>query len=294
MGIIVNSFDFLESRAIAAIAHGTCISQPSRNHDPNQSSHKNSVICYDQDYDNTEACTNFPVQRPFPPVFCIGPLVTTTKDHMRTTRDDASKCLAWLDTQPRGSVVLLCFGSKGVFSEAQLREIAFGLERSMYRFLWVVRSPQGVDIEPNLEELLPKGFLERTKERGLVVKSWLPQNAVLAHRAVAGFVTHCGWNSVLEAVRHGVPMVAWPLYAEQRMNSVVMIEEMKVAIGIVSNSEHNGLVGRVEMERRVRELMESEEVRQRCREVKGMAMVAWDLGGSSATNFSKLVASWKR
>lgn len=187
---------------------------------------------------------------------CMGPLVTSTKDHVRSTcAEEASHCMAWLDAQPSESVVFLCFGIKGVFPEDQLGEIAFGLERSNHRFLWVVKSPQGLDTEPNLEELLPRGFLERTKEKGLIVKSWASQNAVRDHESVGGFVTHCGWNSVLEAVSNGVPMVAWSLYAEQHVNSVVLVEEMKLAIPIreISKGEGKGwLVGSEEVERRVK------------------------------------------
>lgn len=122
--------------------------------------------------------------------------------------------------------MFLCFGSKGTFSKEQFKEMAVGLERSNQRFLWVVRS------QLELEVLLLEGFLERTKDRGLVVKSWAPQVAILSHESVGGFVTHCGWNSITEVVSYGVPMVAWPLYAEQEVNSVVLVEEMKLAIPI--------------------------------------------------------------
>ncbi|KAL0318075.1 UNVERIFIED_CONTAM: UDP-glycosyltransferase 88A1 [Sesamum angustifolium] len=113
----------------------------------------------------------------------------------------------------------LGYRSLGLFSAAQLKEIAVGLERSGQRFLWVVRSPPSDDKsklylrppEPDLDSLLPAGFLDRTKDRGLVLKSWAPQVAVLNHESVGGFVTHCGWNSVLESVCAAVPMVAWPL-----------------------------------------------------------------------------------
>ncbi|KAK7836185.1 udp-glycosyltransferase 88a1 [Quercus suber] len=134
------------------------------------------------------------------------------------------ECLSWLDSQPSQSVVFLCFGSLGLFSIEQLKEIALGLEKSDQRFLWVVRNPPSekhglvMSAQPDLDldSLLPEGFLVRTKERGLVVKSWAPQ--------LGGFVTHCGWNSVLEAVCTGMPMVAWPLYTEQRFNRVVWVE----------------------------------------------------------------------
>ena len=84
-----------------------------------------------------------------------------------------------------------------------------------------VESTTDSDKEPDLEEPPPKGFLERTRERGVVLKSWAPQAAFLRHKSVGGFVSHCGWNSVLEAVTYGVPMLPWPLYAEQKLNGVV-------------------------------------------------------------------------
>ncbi|XP_054807253.1 UDP-glycosyltransferase 88F5-like [Prosopis cineraria] len=264
-GLIVNTFNFLEPRTVQAITDGDCV--------PN---------------DQT------------PPIFCIGPLITSAKDHAiaRSTSDydEASDCMVWLDKQPSESVVFLCFGSKGVFSEAQIKEIAIGLERSRHRFLWVVKSPQGLNTEPKLDELLPHGFLERIKEKGLVVKSWAPQNAILRHESVGGFVTHCGWNSALEAVSYGVPMVAWPLYAEQHMNSVILVKEMKVAIAARDGSRE-GLVSSDEVERRVRQLMEMEEGKvMRCRilEMKAMAIKAWCSGGSSLNAFIDLVSSWKR
>ncbi|KAG2713436.1 hypothetical protein I3760_04G176700 [Carya illinoinensis] len=203
------------------------------------------------------------------------------------------------------SVVFLCFGSRGKFSEAQLERMAYGLEMSNQRFLWVVKSPdQGSITEPDLEVLLPKGFLERKKERALVVKSWAPQNAILRHESVGAFVTHCGWNSVLEAVSYGVPMVAWPLYAEQHLNAVVLVEEMKLAIPINTatyNSKEGDkeevlLVSAEEVEKKVRQVMELEEgkvLRERSLDMRVMATAAWTKGGSSFTAFSKLVASWK-
>lgn len=268
-GIIVNTFEALEPRAVETILDGLCV-----------------------------------LDGPTPPIFCIGPLIAV---------DDRSgggggggsgipECLTWLESQPKRSVLFLCFGSLGLFSEEQLKEIAVGLERSGQRFLWVVRSPPSKDPsrrflappEPDLNSLLPDGFLDRTKERGLVVKSWAPQVAVLNHASVGGFVTHCGWNSVLEAVCAGVPMVAWPLYAEQRFNRVVLVEEMKLAFPMEESEE--GFVTATEVEKRVRELMESKEgntLRLRIMAMKEAAETAMSDGGSSRTALTKLVKSWR-
>jgi hypothetical protein len=190
----------------------------------------------------------------------------------------------------------------GLFSKEQLREIAFGLERSGHRFLWVVRNPPSdkksvaLSAHPNidLDSLLPEGFLDRTKERGLVLKSWAPQVAVLNHPSVGGFVSHCGWNSVLEAVCAGVPLVAWPLYAEQRINRIFLVEEMKLALPM--NESDNGFVSSAEVEERVLGLMESEEgklIRERTIAMKFAAKAALNEGGSSRVALSKLVESWK-
>lgn len=164
--------------------------------------------------------------------------------------------------------------------------------------MWVVRNPPpNSDTEPDLEELLPEGFLERTKERGLVLKSWAPQAAILSHQAVGGFVTHCGWNSVLEAVTYGVPMLPWSLYAEQRLNSVVLAEEIKLTpMPILTEDGKGGVVSSEEVERKVRELMglEGKGFRESSSMMKKMAMAAWTNGGSSFTALSKLVASWKQ
>ncbi|CAN0902870.1 UDP-glycosyltransferase 88A1 [Linum grandiflorum] len=269
-GLIVNTFESLESRAVKAISDGLCIPDG-----------------------------------PTPPIYCIGPLIASG-DGSRSTDDN--HCLTWLDSQPKRSVVFLCFGSLGVFSREQLKEIAIGLEKSRERFLWVVRDPppsinknvavlEADEGDEGLETLLPEGFLERTRERGLVVKSWAPQVAVLGHDSVGGFVTHCGWNSVLEAVRAGIPMVAWPLYAEQKLNRVMLVEEIKIALSM-EESDEGGFVKAEEVERRVKELMglegRGELVRRQAMELKNAAERAMGDGGSSRVALNELIDSWTR
>nr|QNV69590.1 glycosyltransferase [Mentha x piperita] len=257
-GLIVNSFHALELRAMEALRNGLCT--------PNA---------------------------PTPPVYALGPLI----DLPRNGAVAKHECLRWLDLQPSKSVIFLCFGRRGAFSAEQLREMAVGLENSGYRFLWAVRAPPGkppsaAAEEPDLEALLPEGFLERTRERSFVLKSWAPQAEVLSHDSVGGFVTHCGQSSMLEAVSFGVPMIGWPLYPEQRMNRVFMVEEIKVALPV--EAAEGGLVTAAELEKRVRELMDSKrgrEIRRRVTEMKFAAAAAAAKGGSSVVALEKFMAA---
>ncbi|CAD6333135.1 unnamed protein product [Miscanthus lutarioriparius] len=204
------------------------------------------------------------------------------------------ECLAWLDAQPKRSVVFLCFGSKGAFSAAQLQEIARGLESSGHRFLWVVRSPpeeegQSPEPDPDLGRLLPAGFLERNRDRGMVVKNWVPQAQVVRHEAVGAFVTHCGWNSALEAIMSGLPMICWPLYAEQGLNKVFMLEEMKIAVAL---GRYEEFVRAEEVEAKVRLVMEGEEgriLRERLAVAREKALGATMEGGSSEMAFAEFL-----
>ncbi|KAL6614674.1 hypothetical protein ACP70R_036944 [Stipagrostis hirtigluma subsp. patula] len=264
-GIIVNTFRSLEPRAVETIAAGHCA----------------------------------PPGLPTPPVHCIGPLI---KSHEVATGGE--ECLSWLDTQPRGSVVFLCFGSIGRFSAEQTMEVAAGLEASGQRFLWVVRAPPSDDPakkfakppEPDLDALLPEGFLDRTKDRGLVVKSWAPQRDVLAHEAVGGFVTHCGWNSVLEAVMAGVPMLAWPLHAEQWMNRVFLEKELQLAVAVEGYDDEEGVVAAEEVAGKVRWLMDSDggrALRERTLAAMRRAKEALLEGGESEVTLTRLVDAWR-
>jgi hydroquinone glucosyltransferase len=140
---------------------------------------------------------------------------------------------------------------------------------------------------------LPTGFLERTQERGLVVPSWAPQVLVLKHPSTGGFLTHCGWNSTLEAVTHGMPMIAWPLYAEQRMNATILAEEIGIAIKPVAEPGAS-LVGREEVERVVRlAILEGKEMRKKIEELKDSAAKAMEIGGSSYDSLACLAKEWK-
>ncbi|KAK8488360.1 hypothetical protein V6N11_072794 [Hibiscus sabdariffa] len=172
------------------------------------------------------------------------------------------------------------------------------------RFLWVVRSPNdtvanatffSVESQKDPFDFLPEGFLERTKGRGLVVPSWAPQAQVLRHESTGGFLTHCGWNSVLESVVNGVPLIAWPLYAEQRMNALMLTEDIKVALR-AKKPDENGLVCRDEIAEAVKVLMEGEEgkgVRNRMKYLKEAGAKVLGDNGSSTKALSEVANKWK-
>ncbi|XP_057533191.1 hydroquinone glucosyltransferase [Amaranthus tricolor] len=236
-----------------------------------------------------------------PMVYPVGPLVQIGSGDDKV---DESGALNWLDEQPRGSVLFVSFGSGGTLSYKQIVELAHGLEMSDQRFLWVLRSPNDeilnvtyfsteVD-KKNPLDYLPKGFLERTKERGLVIPLWAPQMKILSHPSTGGFLTHCGWNSILESVVNGVPLIAWPLYAEQKMNAVLITDGMKVALR--PNSDENGLVGRGEIGMVVKGLMEGEEgkkIRNRMKELKDASIKVVGEDGSSTKSFLEVAQKWK-
>ncbi|WOK91408.1 hypothetical protein Cni_G00099 [Canna indica] len=254
-GLLVNTFESLEAPAIRALKDGACVAG-----------------------------------RWMPPVYCIGPLVADECNIVRRGKEEKAECMAWLEAQPPRSVAFLCFGSSGSFPFEQQKEIAAGLEKSRQRFLWVVRA----QLDTELESLLPEGFMERTKQKGFVVKSWAPQVEVLNHEAVGGFVTHCGWNSVLEAIAAGVAMVAWPLRSEQRMNKVLLVEQMGLAVAVEGYDKE--LVAAEEVEAKVRWLIESDggrELRERALGMKQRAETARKEGGSSHRAWLEMVEALK-
>jgi UDP:flavonoid glycosyltransferase YjiC (YdhE family) len=149
--------------------------------------------------------------------------------------------------------------------------------------------------EPDFNVLLPEVFLERTKNQGLVLKSWLPQVGVLNHPAVGAFVTHCGWNSTLESIKAGVPMMCWPLGSEQKMNKVFMTQDIGIAVEMVGYN--TGFVKAEEVEAKVRLMIECEEgkkLRKQAAKLKNEAEKALEDGGSSRAAFVQFLEDVKK
>nr|XP_027066150.1 UDP-glycosyltransferase 71K1-like [Coffea arabica] len=228
------------------------------------------------------------------PIYTIGPVLNFELDK----NPDFEKIIKWLDDQPSSSVLFLCFGSLGGFEPPQLAEMAAALERSGYRFLWSVRAPMPRDFRTrrieytNFSEILPEGFFERTKDKGLVC-GWAPQLDVLAHEAVGGFVSHCGWNSILESLWNGVPIATWPVYAEQQSSAFQLVKDLELAVELTLDYRFKNpdkLVPAKEIEKAIRCLMDSENpVRRRVKDIGKRAREALMDGGSSFISLGRFI-----
>nr|BAD52004.1 UDP-glucose:flavonol 3-O-glucosyltransferase [Dianthus caryophyllus] len=237
-----------------------------------------------------------------PPVYPVGPILELHKKSGRGTTSMDESVIQWLDAQPESSVVFLCFGSWGSFDEEQIKEIANGLEQSGHRFLWALRKPPPKgklaapsDNEPYVEGP-PGRFLERTSGRGKIV-AWAPQVEVLAHRAIGGFVSHCGWNSTLESLWFGVPMATWPMYAEQQMNAFELVKDLNLAVEIRMDYKRDLVMGKSnfavtaeEIENGVKTLMNADgKLRSRVTKMSEEGRKALEEGGSSHDNLEHFI-----
>ncbi|XP_073055496.1 flavanone 7-O-glucoside 2''-O-beta-L-rhamnosyltransferase-like [Primulina eburnea] len=130
--------------------------------------------------------------------------------------------MKWLSKKNPKSVVFVSFGSEYFLSKKEAEDVALGLEISGVSFIWFVRFPVGEKM--GLDEALPRGFLERVGDRGMIMEGWAPQTKILSHSSVGGFLTHCGWNSILEAMTYGVPVIGMPMKLEHPINSRLTVE----------------------------------------------------------------------
>ncbi|XP_043698656.1 UDP-glycosyltransferase 74E2-like [Telopea speciosissima] len=224
------------------------------------------------------------------PVTMIGPTIELDKriegeeDYgLNLFNPSVDACMKWLNMRGIGSVVYVSFGSVADLGDEQMKELAWCLKESNNHFLWVVRKTE--------EKKLPSNFMEETWEKGLVV-TWCPQLEVLSHKAVGCFVTHCGWNSTLESLSLGVPMVGLPQWTDQPTNAKC-IEDVW-GIGLRAKVDEKGVVVREEIEACIREVMEGEkgkEIRENGIKWKELAKEAVAEGGSSDRNIEDFVAS---
>ncbi|XP_039013469.1 UDP-glycosyltransferase 73C5-like [Hibiscus syriacus] len=237
--------------------------------------------------------------------WCIGPVSLSHKDESdKAERGNRSsineqQCLQWLDSQDPNSVIYACLGTISTIKSPELIELGLGLEASNKPFIWVLR---GNDTTSNQVETWMKedGFEERTRGRGLVVKGWAPQVLILSHPAIGGFLTHCGWNSTIEGVSAGVPLITLPFLGDQFCNQKLAVQILKtgVSLGVdkptMFGDEKSGFVlNKERVQNAIHQLMdegdEGIERRKRAKEFGVMAKKAVDIEGSSYCNITLFI-----
>lgn len=206
------------------------------------------------------------------------------------------KCLEWLDKQTPNSVIYVSFGTTTSLSDAQITELALGLEKSEQKFIWVLREADKGNIfsgEGERGDQLRKGYEERVEGRGMVVREWAPQLEILGHPSTGGFMSHCGWNSCMESITMGVPIAAWPMHSDQPRNTVLITKVLKVGVVVKDWERRDDLVEASTIERVVKILMgskEGEEMRRRAAELGGAVRESVAEGGGSRLEVDSFIA----
>lgn len=217
------------------------------------------------------------------PIFSIGPTHKVSPTICSSLLEEDTSCISWLDKQAPNSVLYVSFGSIIFLNKEELTELAWGLVNSKQSFLWVI-PPSSLGGLRSLESL-PDGFEDAIKERGYVVK-WAPQKEVLAHDAVGGFFSHCGWNSTVESISTGIPMICSPNFGDQLLNARYLSHVWSIGIEL-----EKGFC-REEIENAIRRLMsdvEGKEMRKRAMDLMKMVEASVRRGGSSSNNLNELV-----
>ncbi|KAF7845432.1 7-deoxyloganetic acid glucosyltransferase [Senna tora] len=217
----------------------------------------------------------------FPKVYSLGPLHSLFKPHITTSNNNDTTCITWLNSHHPNTVLYVSFGTVVCLSRDQVMEFWHGLVNSGKPFLWVLRDDSIQSGDGVVDSVLRHGV---PAERGLLV-DWAPQEEVLAHPAVGGFLSHSGWNSTLESISEGVPLICWPLIADQTVNSRCVSEMWRVGIDM------KGSCDRVIVENMVRDLMENkrEDILRSTAEMANMANESVKKGGSSYRDLEKLI-----
>lgn len=229
----------------------------------------------------------------FPKVYSIGPLHTMLKTQVKENSPSSNKdgslrkedrsCITWLDHQKPKSVLYVSFGTVVRLSHEELLEFWYGLVNSSKPFLWVIRQDL-ITKKDGLDQNVPLELELGTKERGFVV-DWAPQEEVLAHPSIGGFLTHSGWNSTLESISEGVPMLCWPCVVDQTVNSRCVSEQWRIGLDM------NGTCDRLVVEKMVRDVMENcrEELVRSVGEIAKKANDSVKEYGSSHHNLENLI-----
>lgn len=245
------------------------------------------VLCNTVHELESEAVTALKAKIPF---ITMGPIsLNKFSDRVvATSLWSESDCSQWLDKQPKGSVLYVSFGSYAHVSKRDLIEIANGIAKSKVTFIWILRPDIVSSDDPNP---LPEDFKKEVADRSMII-TWCCQTSVLAHPAIGGFLTHCGWNSVLEGLWCGVPLLCFPLYTDQFTNRKLAVDDWNVGL----NLSNEKVITKEEVSKNVHLLM-GEKSGAKCRnaakQVKKAMEYALQPNGSSEKNMDQFIKDLK-
>ncbi|KAM0901367.1 hypothetical protein ACQ4PT_020053 [Festuca glaucescens] len=231
-------------------------------------------------------------------LFAVGPLNPLLDASARTPGKARHECMDWLDAQPEASVLYVSFGTTTSFRVEQIAEMAAAIKGSKQRFIWVLRDADRADIfaesggESPYQKLLSE-FTRETEGAGLVITGWAPQLEILAHGATAAFMSHCGWNSTMESLSHGKPILAWPMHSDQPWDAELLCKYLKVGLLVRPWEKHSEVVPAASIHEVIEEAMVSDNgmaVRQRAKMLGEAVRASVAEGGSSSKGLGDFVA----
>nr|ABK24936.1 unknown [Picea sitchensis] len=244
------------------------------------------------------------------PIWSIGPVLPPNfagkagRGKMADISED--ELVQWLDSQGPRSVLYVSFGSQTFLSERQTVALARGLEASEQPFVWAIKVAPKLEsattsdmpgTDADIQDYLPYGFEDRMKNKGLglMIWGWAPQLLILSHQSVGAFMTHSGWNSTLESITLGVPLITWPMFGDQHFNSKQVAEQFRTGVQFCQHKDG------IPEEERVKEVVrfvltedEGQKMRNCAEKLKEMASKAVREGGSSQTNLQAFVSDMQK
>lgn len=232
--------------------------------------------------------------------WAVGPLNLVMAPPQKPSDSNKKWIMDWLDKQRPRSVIYVAFGTATSFSDEQVKELAFGLERSGQNFIWLLRYADAADYNNSGGEFcrtpqLPEGFEEKIEGRGIIIRDdWVNQIEILGHSSTGGFLSHCGWNSCIESISMGVPIAAWPMHSEQPMNAVLVERVLKIGVLVRECTlQIDQIVSSDAIENAVRKLMDSpegHEMRQRVQKLGAAVLKSVEKDSDVVAELTNFVA----